>query len=994
MGHIDKAMINMKNKKGFTLVEIIVSLAIIGIIAVAMIPAFAIQLKITADTKNLTTGVFEAQADVEGLIYDLKTVLVKDVFNEDSFPDVTKVTKTIFGRSVDLYQLDKEFPLNPNKNFLVFLSKVLAEKEVRVLLEAKGVSIEVSNDSLHKIADLNKPIAPTLKGIFEPDDDKKWYANIYYWYLSKEGNPDPVFPDDYIRLTDVGLKSTELKDLIQYANRYIVFTVTPVDIHGVRGNEVRSSNRVYVLGKEWRTGVFAWVDKNNDISFTEGTDVRIEKFDKDKVLSWPLLKAFDTDNEFNDPKEPSNKLDPSDGNLFVPMNIDRQASDLVGAVVALGSDVIDWTVDKGIHLATDIDVKNASDVTLNAEDGNVILYQYIDIVDGDAVFDSDGKAKTINYGSKITTASGDINLTTTGRGDVIMNEYCAIDSGNDIFIRPYGDIGLYRASLVAKGSISLDAAKGALVAGVRDILIQDSQIALSGLNGTIDLNSRNNLTIKNSNISGSSYGVETLNVTAPDGITLEETDLSNLDTTLNNHASMKGGGWDSSSSLTVADGKYLTVATGYEPVDNEGQLILGKTGGLKFSGSLGTNLKNPVVLSLNKISDDQVKISTNYGREISGSLNMEYSVDGVSVNGDASIDCSFDNNDTIRINASGTGPISSYYKLVVQDKYAKGIKGSINFYVTAAEGGPPIVTVIGSELPTRAVTFDKNGGDTDPVPATINVSVGNRIGTLPTPPTKSGGYSFNGWWTAPSGGSEVNAETQINNNMTVYAQWIRVEYTVTFNGNNGTPSSQMIKVDGGTPIGAKLPSDPVRSGWRFTGWWTAASGGTKVDSQTIVNGDFTAYAQWSNKQYTVTFYGNEGTPYSKSVSVFEGTPIGTQLPSDPTRTGGWIFNGWWTASSGGSKVDASTIVNSNLSVYAQWTKIYRVTFDSNGGSAPYPSTIDVVGGTPIGTLPTTSRRYWTFNGWWTITNNGYWNFMINEEYIVNGNLTVYARWTW
>ena len=986
----------MKRIRGFTLVEIIVSLAIIGIIAVAMIPAFAVQIKITADTKNLTTGVFQAQADVEELIYSLKTVIAKDVvFDQDSFPEVKVVTKTVFGRPVDLYELDKEFPLNPNKNFLVFLSKVLAMKEKGDLIEAISVSIKISNDEQHKIANLNKPVAPTLKGeytLYDPNNIRDKENIIYKWYLSKEGNPDPIWPRDYVRLTNVSMRSQELKNLNQFANRYIIFSVTPVDINGARSNEVTSSNRVYVLGKEWRTGAFAWIDKDNDTSFINEIDVKIENLNDELAVKWPLLIEFSTDDEFSDPRNPAVKLDPSGGNLYIPMNANGLDEESVNPIGVMGIDVIDWTVDKGIHLATDIDVKNNSDVSLNAEDGNVILYQYIDIVGGDAVFDSDGKAKTINYGSKITTASGDINLTTTGRGDVIMNEYCAIDSGNDIFIRPYGDIRLYRASLVAKGSISLDAAKGSLVAGVRDILIQDSKITLSGLNGTIDLNSRNNLTIKNSNISGSSYGVETLNVTAPDGITLEETDLSNLDTTLNNHASMKGGGWDSSSSVTVADGKYLTVATGYEPVDNAGQLILGKTGGLKFSGSLGTNLKNPVVLSLNKISDDQVKISTNYGRDISGSLNMEYSVDGVSVNGDASINCSFDNNDTIRISASGTGPISSYYKLVVQDKYVKGIKGSINFYVTAAEGGPPIVTVIGSELPTRAVTFDKNGGDTDPVPATINVSVGNRIGTLPTPPTKSGGYSFNGWWTAPSGGSEVNAETQINNNMTVYAQWIRVEYTVTFNGNNGTPSSQLIKVDGGTPIGAKLPSDPVRSGWRFTGWWTAASGGTKVDSQTIVNGDFTAYAQWSNKQYTVTFLGNGGTPNKRSVSVFEGTPIGTQLPSDPTITGGWIFNGWWTDSSGGSKVDASTIVNSNLSVYAQWTKIYQVTFYSNGGSDPYPSTIDVVGGTPIGTLPTTSRRYWTFNGWWT-TYYGYWDFMINEEYVVNGNLTVYARWT-
>ena len=52
----------MKHRKsGFTLVEIIVSLALIGIIAIGIIPAFATQLKMTIDTKNITTTTFEIQ---------------------------------------------------------------------------------------------------------------------------------------------------------------------------------------------------------------------------------------------------------------------------------------------------------------------------------------------------------------------------------------------------------------------------------------------------------------------------------------------------------------------------------------------------------------------------------------------------------------------------------------------------------------------------------------------------------------------------------------------------------------------------------------------------------------------------------------------------------------------------------------------------------------------------------------------------------------------
>lgn len=798
MAHIKKGMIGMKNRLGFTLVEIIVSLAIIGIIAVAMIPVFGLQLKMTLDTKNLTSGVFEAQAEMENTIYTLKEELrVKDL-DSITMPGLSvEQVEDVFnipGRNVTMSAIKMDFPLNSNKNFLVLLSKRLAiDENSQLVAPPKGVAIEVSGETVHQIADLKKSPLPTLQGIYDMNTDEKWYANLYRWYVSKEGDPDPSFPEDYTRISIPGVVPDYLNNLLRFANRYIVFTVTPVDIHGVRGNEVRSSNAVYILGKEWRTGLFAWVDKDEDTSFAEETDIKVEK-----SINWPLNTGFDTDDTFADPYEPTNTLDPGDGSLYVPMGIDRQPGKRVGPIVATGTQKVDWTVDKGIHLATDVQVTNNTDATLNAEDGSVILYQYVDInsYTGDAIFESNGMVRTVDYGASIATSYGSISLTTTGRGNVVMQNFTALNSGADISLIPYGNILLYEASLQAKGSITLNSSSGTTFPGNRDILVKDTLLRLTSNldNKAITIQSKNKLNIDGSDIQGYSGKRGTLNLTALEGISFKNTDIAHLEVRLNQNAIFQGGGWDNDSIIIVPNGKNLSVGTGDGPVNNQGQLILGETGGVNFTGTMEGDLENPLQLNLSKgTGTDEVILTTNYGRVISyadagsntitameqgsyqnlgsGASNLEYTIEKRTGIYDAAMTCTFDGTDKIQISASGTGPISSYYRLTVQDKYAEDVNGIILFHVSAGEGESPVVTVIGAELPKRTVTFDKNGGTSDPNPLTITVDVGSPLGTLPTPPTRLGGWWFNSWTTAVSGGDPVTTQTLVSNDFTAYAQW-------------------------------------------------------------------------------------------------------------------------------------------------------------------------------------------------------------------------------
>ena len=68
-------------------------------------------------------------------------------------------------------------------------------------------------------------------------------------------------------------------------------------------------------------------------------------------------------------------------------------------------------------------------------------------------------------------------------------------------------------------------------------------------------------------------------------------------------------------------------------------------------------------------------------------------------------------------------------------------------------------------------------------------------------------------------------------------------HIVTFDANGGSVDTAYRTVEKNAAVG-KLPT-PARNGWTFGGWWTAASGGTKVSESTIVSANVTYYAHWT-----------------------------------------------------------------------------------------------------------------------------------------------------
>ncbi|MDR2446546.1 MAG: InlB B-repeat-containing protein [Treponema sp.] len=96
--------------------------------------------------------------------------------------------------------------------------------------------------------------------------------------------------------------------------------------------------------------------------------------------------------------------------------------------------------------------------------------------------------------------------------------------------------------------------------------------------------------------------------------------------------------------------------------------------------------------------------------------------------------------------------------------------------------------------------------------------------------------------------------------------------------------------------------------------------------------------------YRVTFFYDSYSHWDER-DVSSGSSIGF-LPGEPTRSG-YAFDGWYASSDGGgSQFTASTVVNSDISVYAKWTAeptapvAYELTYNSGEDWENYAVVID------------------------------------------------------
>ena len=234
------------------------------------------------------------------------------------------------------------------------------------------------------------------------------------------------------------------------------------------------------------------------------------------------------------------------------------------------------------------------------------------------------------------------------------------------------------------------------------------------------------------------------------------------------------------------------------------------------------------------------------------------------------------------------------------------------------------------------VTFDPNGGSVGT--ESKQVTYDATYGDLPTPSRI--GYTFGGWWTDPTDGTEVTATTIVSatEDHTLVARWTPNTYTVEFDANGGEVKTTSKQVTYDATYG-DLPM-PTRSGYTSVGWFTDAEGGTQVTTSTKVQitETQTLFVHWL-ANYTVSFKANGGNGTMTDQSFVEGTA--QDLKANAFTRTGYTFVGWATSADGDVVyTDAQNVNNLSstgdavIELYAKWTvHTYTVAFDGNGSTS-------------------------------------------------------------
>lgn len=246
--------------------------------------------------------------------------------------------------------------------------------------------------------------------------------------------------------------------------------------------------------------------------------------------------------------------------------------------------------------------------------------------------------------------------------------------------------------------------------------------------------------------------------------------------------------------------------------------------------------------------------------------------------------------------------------------------------------------------------------------------------TIPDDPVKDGGgqyvYTFDGWYTAKTGGEKVEDFT-VKGNATYYAQFSETlkKYAVKFIDGDGNQVGETQNVEHGSAATAPETATKTATAqysYVFAGWFTAAEDGTEVTDFTVT-ADVTYYAHFTGtvNKYEVKFI-VDGEQFGETQTVDYGS--GATAPETVEKTGdaqySYVFAGWYTAETGGEKVEDFTVTEDAV-YYARFDERvnnYKVRFVGADGSDLGEQELPYGSGIELPEAPAAESGYY-FVGW-------------------------------
>jgi len=297
------------------------------------------------------------------------------------------------------------------------------------------------------------------------------------------------------------------------------------------------------------------------------------------------------------------------------------------------------------------------------------------------------------------------------------------------------------------------------------------------------------------------------------------------------------------------------------------------------------------------------------------------------------------------------------------------------------------------------VNFRMNDG-TDAIHAFVFVEDGRTV-SPPAVPARTG-YTFRGWYTDPEtlATQRFNFGTPITENLELHAGWDTGDHgpvhTVSFWRNDGSGNlhdALFVRNSARVPV----PADPVRAGWTFTGWHTAATEGALFNFNTAITENMDLHASWFDDAtpgyYAVVFRLNDGTNGIHAVEIVAaGRTVAP--PTVPTRDG-HTFRNWYTTAAATTAFNFGTVITGNLQLHAGWDAgdhgpVHTVSFHRNDGSGNLHHVAFVRNNAQASAPAEPVRESHTFTAWHTNT-AGTAPFVFTTP--ITADLDLYADWT-
>src|SRR3989339_754003 len=281
------------------------------------------------------------------------------------------------------------------------------------------------------------------------------------------------------------------------------------------------------------------------------------------------------------------------------------------------------------------------------------------------------------------------------------------------------------------------------------------------------------------------------------------------------------------------------------------------------------------------------------------------------------------------------------------------------------------------ETNTVTITFEESGGS-----AVLDITQDfNTAVTAPNNPTKEG-YTFGGWYSDVELTTAYTFTVMPAQNITLYAKWTIIQYTITFEENGGSAVLDITQ-DFNTAVTA--PNNPNKEGYTFGGWYSDAALTTAYTFTVMPAQNITLYAKWTIIQYTITFEESGG---SAVLDITQDFNTAVTAPNNPTKEG-YTFGGWYSDAALTTAYTFTVMPAQNITLYAKWTIIqYTITFEESGGSAVLDITQDFNTAVTAPNNPT--KEGYTFGGWYSdVELTTAYTFTVMPAQ----NITLYAKWT-